>query len=69
MRRLDAGNQDYVELSSAAKTTWILEDEGSPMTVESISRAASRFNWKVGDLNVTKAAEFLQKLQLATIVS
>jgi hypothetical protein len=37
-RVTSAGDQNYVQLSFAAKTSWILEADGRPMTFEAISR-------------------------------
>lgn len=62
-----AGEQNYVELSFAAKTKWILESQGGPMTADGISQAAGRFNWDVSGTDVGKAANFLEKLGLVQL--
>ena len=63
-RVLDAGDQNYIQLSFAAKTSWILEHEGGPMTFEGISKAADRFQWNVAGTDVQNAATFLEKMGL-----
>ena len=62
-----AGEQNYVELSFAAKTNWILENSGGPMTFDGIARAAEKFRWNVSGTDVVKAATFLEKLGLVQL--
>jgi hypothetical protein len=64
---LQAGPLDYVDLSFAAKTFWILNESGGPMTPQGIAEAASRFRWDVKDADVNKAVTFLQHLGLVTV--
>lgn len=66
-RVMAAGDQNYVDLSFAAKTDWILDSEHGPMTVDGIARAATRFNWNVAGTDVQKAANFLAKLGLVQV--
>jgi uncharacterized protein YwgA len=66
-RVLEAGDQNYVELSFAAKTSWILENEGEAMTFDAIARAAKRFHWDVKGTDAQRAADFLQKLGLVGV--
>jgi hypothetical protein len=66
-RVLGAGDQDYVGLSFAAKTDWILQSENGPMTAKGIAGAAGRFNWRVTGTDVGKAVDLLTKLGLATV--
>ena len=68
-RVLDSGDLDYVGLSFAAKTFWILEQKGQTMTPDGVAEAAKQFRWRVNGQEVTKAAAFLQKLDLARVVS
>ena len=63
-RVLEFGEQNYIQLSFAAKTCWILESEGTPMTIEGISRAAEKFQWNVAGTDVQNAATFLKKMGL-----
>lgn len=62
-----AGEQNYIDLSFAAKTSWILESEGGPMTFEGIAGAAERFRWNVSGTDVRRAAAFLDKLGLVRL--
>jgi uncharacterized protein YwgA len=66
-RVLAAGDNDYVDLSFAAKTDWILESEHGAMTPEGIAKAATRFNWNVSGTDVQKAATFLSNLGLVQL--
>ena len=66
-RILDAGDQNYVDLSFAAKTDWILDSENGPMTYEGIAGAAARFNWNVSGTDVKRASGFLAKLGLVQL--
>lgn len=62
-----AGTLNYVGLSLAAKTFWILSGEGRAMTFEGISEKAQQFRWNVSEDDVRNATHFLQALQLATV--
>jgi len=64
---LDAGEQNYIDLSFAAKTDWILQAESGPMTLEGVTRAATRFNWNVTGTDVGRAADFLSRLGLVDV--
>ena len=67
-RVLGAGDLNYVGLSFAAKTIWIIEHKNSPMTIDGIKDAARQFKWNVSGDDVSKASEFLQKLDLVRVV-
>lgn len=64
---LAAGNQNYIDLSFAAKTDWILQAEHGPMTFDGIASAAGRFNWNVEGTDVQKAATFLEGIGLVKV--
>lgn len=66
-RVLAAGDLNYIGLSFAAKTFWILSREGQPITFERIADKASHLRWTVGTENVKSASDFLQRLNLATV--
>ena len=53
----------------AAKTFWILEQNGQTMTPDGIAEAAKQFRWSVNGQEVTKAPAFLQKLDLARVTT
>jgi len=67
-RILSAGDLDYVALSFAAKTRWILDHSGGPMTPAGIASAAEKFNWNVNGTDVNKASTFLQQLGLVEVI-
>lgn len=64
---VEAGARNYVDMSFAAKTDWILQSEQGAMTFEGIASAAKRFNWKVQGTDVQEAASFLGKLGLVAV--
>lgn len=64
---LAAGDLNYIGLSLAAKTYWILTGEGRPMTFEGIAEKARQFRWTVSEDDVRKAADFLARLKLASV--
>lgn len=66
-RILGAGDLNYIGLSVAAKTFWILNGEGRPMTFEGIAEKATQFRWTVSGDEVRKAADFLGRLKLASV--
>lgn len=66
-RILGAGDLNYIGLSVAAKTFWILHGEGRPMTFEGIAGKATQFRWTVSGDEVRKAADFLGRLKLASL--
>jgi uncharacterized protein YwgA len=66
-RVFNAGDQNYIELSFAAKTNWILENDGGPMTFDGIAHAADKFRWNVSGTDVKKAATFLSNLGLVQV--
>ncbi len=61
-----SGDLNYVGLSFAAKTYWILSQEDVPMTPERIRDKAKNLRWEVETKDIASAAEFLQRLNLAT---
>ena len=63
----EAGDLNYVGLSFAAKTFWILSRAGEPMTPEHVRDKAKDLRWTVETKDVTSAADFLQRLNLATV--
>lgn len=64
-RRLrDAGDLDYMQLSVAAKTRFLLGKKANAATIEEITDLARRFGWVVERSQVEKAAKFLESLGL-----
>jgi hypothetical protein len=64
-----AGDLNYVGLSFAAKTYWILSHAGVPMTPERIRDKAKELRWQVETKDIASAADFLQRLNLATVAA
>lgn len=64
-----AGDLNYVGLSFAAKTFWILSHAGVPTTPDRVQEKAKDFRWQVDTKDITSAAEFLQRLNLATVAT
>jgi len=65
LRRLrEAGDPDYLTLSVAAKTHYILHCKGAPMTGDEIREVGGRLNWKISDTQLNEAVAFLARLGL-----
>jgi uncharacterized protein YwgA len=61
---LEAGDVDYMKMSVAAKTFFILSNSGKPATPTELSYSASRLGWNPTPQEVEESIEFLQKLGL-----
>jgi len=59
-----AGNLDYLDLSFAAKSHWILCQAKKPLSEADIAMEAKRFGWEVKAEQVHRGVEFLQKVGL-----
>lgn len=59
-----AGDLDYMRMSVAAKTFFILQREGGKATTEQISEAAKRLGWNPSANEVAESSDFLQRLNL-----
>jgi len=64
-RVVDAGNLDYMDLSFAAKSHWILRQAQKPLSDTDIANEANRFGWEVKPAQVHSGVEFLKKVGLA----
>ncbi len=58
---------DYVVLSIAAKTHFILDKQKMPMTVSEIVEKAKSLGWNINDEQINKASDFLNKLKLVEL--
>lgn len=66
-RLANAGEIDYILISIAAKSTYILNMRKKPMTDKEIAAEARTFNWEIGEDEIQKAIGFLEKLGLVTV--
>jgi uncharacterized protein YwgA len=64
-----AGDRDYMELSIAAKTYFLLGQKKGRSRLDHLVKLASRFGWNVSERQIKEAAEYLQKLGLVELVS
>ena len=62
-----AGDIDYMKLSIAAKTYFILGERTGEATMAELVEVAKRFGWKVSRSQVQQAARYLSKLDLVTL--
>ncbi|NQT14067.1 MAG: hypothetical protein HQ582_15040 [Planctomycetes bacterium] len=62
-----AGNLDYVSLSVAAKTYYMLRQKEGRATEEELASLAPRFGWNVTSRQIHDAADYLQKLGLVCL--
>lgn len=65
----EAGQLSYMELSIAAKSFFILRDQGRPTSPEEIVALANNFGWSFTAQDVEKAVQFLSGLNLATMTA
>lgn len=64
-----AGDRDYMELSIAAKTYFLLGQRKGKSSMQELARLAPRFGWSVRPEQIKWAAEYLQKLSLVELTS
>lgn len=63
----DAGDLDYMKLSIAAKTYFMLGKKRGKATMAELVEVAKRFGWKVSKDQVKGAAGYLAKLDLVEL--
>jgi uncharacterized protein YwgA len=63
-RFLAAGDIDYMKMSVAAKTFFILSNSGKPATATELRYSASRLGWNPTPQEMEESIEFLKKLGL-----
>ena len=61
-----AGDLNYVELSLAAKSYFLLANKGAAAHSTELVAMARRFGWSVTEEEIEKAITFLERLDLAT---
>lgn len=64
-----AGDLDYVRMSIAAKTYFMLQETHGQASEKDLARLATRFGWEVTPQQVTEAASYLERLGLAQITA
>ncbi len=62
-----AGKLDYMLLSVAAKTYFMLGEKKGPATEPELAALAPRFGWNVTAKEIRQAAEYLNKLGLVQV--
>ena len=62
-----AGDLDYVKLSIAAKTYFMLDQKQSKANLGELTNLAERFGWSVKPEEISEAAEFLEKMGLVEL--
>lgn len=62
------GSVDYVKMSIAAKTYFMLKRRHAPMSAEAAVEEAKKFSWKVSAKDVSESFTLLEKLDLAKVV-
>jgi uncharacterized protein YwgA len=62
-----AGDLDYMKLSVAAKTFFVLGQKDGSASLEDLVALANKFGWKVTEDQVTDAARFLKRLDLVRV--
>lgn len=66
---VEAGNLDYMELSFAAKSYWILRRANKPLAEADIAKEAGRYGWEVKREHVNRGVEFLHQVGLVQSAS
>lgn len=61
-----AGDLDYMRMSVAAKTFFILQEEGGKATTEQICHVAKQLGWNPSPREVTESCRFLNRLGLVS---
>lgn len=62
-----AGEQDYMLMSVAAKTFFILRERGRSATPVEVAEAARDLDWNPSPAEIDEAARYLQRMGLATV--
>lgn len=62
-----AGDIDYMDLSIAAKTYFLLGQRRGPASKAELTKLASRFGWEVSAEQISRAGEYLAKLGLVEV--
>ena len=62
-----AGDRDYVKLSIAAKTYFMLGEKKGKATMGDLANLAKRFGWKVTKEQIKEAAQYLSTLGLVKL--
>ncbi|MBV8383897.1 MAG: hypothetical protein JOZ63_14910 [Planctomycetaceae bacterium] len=64
-----SGDLDYVKLSIAAKTYFMLQETEGQASEKDLAALATRFGWEVTPQQVRDAASYLERLGLAQIIA
>lgn len=66
-RYQDAGDQDYMDLSIAAKAYFLLGEKKGVASTNDLAQLAARFGWSVNKDQIVRAAKYLQRLGLVEV--
>lgn len=64
-----SGDLDYVKMSIAAKTYFMLQETEGQASEKDLARIATRFGWEVTPEQVQEAASYLERLGLARVTA
>jgi uncharacterized protein YwgA len=67
-RLREAGDIDYMEMSIAAKTHYMLGRKQDPATMAELAQLAPQFGWNVSPRQVQQAAQYLNRLGLVQLL-
>lgn len=62
----NTGESDYMRLSIAAKSYYIVSKKGGEVSLSDIEEMANKFGWSVEESELKEAADFLEKIGLVT---
>lgn len=68
-RLREAGDIDYMEMSIAAKTYFLLGKKKGPTSMAELAQLAPQFGWNVTPAQVQQAARYLSKLGLVQLLN
>jgi hypothetical protein len=63
----DAGDLDYVSMSIAAKTYFLLQKNQGRASRDDLTRIAAHFGWDVTAEQIQQAASYLERLGIARV--
>jgi uncharacterized protein YwgA len=69
MERLkEAGDLGYVQMATAAKLRYLVQQSESDLSYSDVKDLAGSFGWELSDTDINRAIRFLQQLNLIEVV-